>query len=640
MKRYLSRIGRESAIEIILNTFPRPDRNEKIPVTDAIGRVSSIPVYSPETIPQCRIASMDGVAVHSADTISAQDRAPYELHTTALINTGQQIPDGYDAVIPSEEICRSESGRELIRRPARPFQNIRERGGEVRKGQFILPGGHIFNPADIGALLTYGISEVMVRSLIVGLIPTGDELIPPGDMPGPGQVRESNTTMLAAILRQAGVTPVIYDIIPDDPARLSQMITTAAHECDIVVISAGSSAGNRDYTREVIEELGSILFHGVAIKPGKTLLCGVFNEKPVFGLPGQPVAALTACREVITPVLQRWGFQSPALPEITGRVAEPIPSDGGIDEYVFVSVIRIQGENLILPRPRGPGGQMHGIRANGILHIPARKEGYPEGAMVTVLLTRGAHNDIPGILLCGQSGILTDTLEAESNSEDIPLIIRPMSEIGAAAALCKGNCHGIILSGHPENRESEVFSFLRSACNDPLTVIKISSLQYGFCSPRKLTPADIPSLQDIWYSVGLAPEIFLEEFADQYSQADTINPGCLTAVETEDSVINAVKTGDADAGFCNEPAANEAGLFFLPIREETRFLVFREKPGIGEEISPLLEFLASDQWKRQEHFPPGYTAIVDGDVVFRITPETAGEGSEAVMQENPDGIKQ
>jgi putative molybdopterin biosynthesis protein len=593
--------------------FLRPERSEMIPVSEAAGRINASPVYSPETMPQCRIATMDGTAVHSADTRIARDQAPSELEDSVKINTGQPVPGGYDAIIPSEEIWMSPSGKILIRKPARPSQNIRETGDEIRKGRLILPYGHRIIPSDIGALLTYGISTIRVRSLIAGLIPTGDELILPSDFPGPGQVRESNTAMIAACLRQAGVSPVCHDIIPDEPDSLRQAIASATQECDIVIVSAGSSAGSRDYTREVIEELGSIQFHGVAIKPGKTLLCGDIEGKPVIGLPGQPVAALTAWREVVQPFIRSWGFQSPSIPTCTARVAEPIPSDGGIDEYVFVSVIGIRGEKIVLPRPRGPGGQMHGIRSNGILHIPAQKEGYPEGATVTVRLIRETDDDCRNILLCGPAGIITDLLEVECSSEDISTSIRAMSEIGAAAALCKENCHGIILSGSPDIRKSEVYNLFISACPDPLVVVNICSLQYGICSPRKLTPADIPDLKVVYYPTEFSP------------QAEVLHAGCLRAAGDENSVINAIKAGETSAGFCTEAKAYEAGLYFLPVHKEPLVLVFREKPEIIREISPFIRFLSSDQWHQNDHLPQGYTTDRAGEVICHLTQATREE---------------
>lgn len=474
MKRYLSQIPLAQAITLLTDSFSRPQRTEILPVEEAAGRIIASPVYATDTVPAVRIAAMDGIAVRSEDTAPAQDQRPGELTEAILVSTGQEIPDRYDAVIPSEEICFSGEGKYLVRRPARPNQYIRRPGEEISQGRLILQSGHRIIPSDIGALLTYGVREVEVRSLIVGLIPTGDELIPGFEDPKPGQVRESNTAILTADLFQAGARPIRYGIVPDDPDLIREAITAAWEACDLIVISAGSSGGSRDHTREVIGQLGTVLFHGVAMRPGKTLLCGMIKEKPVIGLPGQPMAALTAWREVVSTLLTSWGFGLSTCPECIARTAEPISSDGGIDEFVPVSVIRVQQKDIVLPRPRGAAGQMQGISSNAILHIPASKEGYQEGAMVRVRLIRQPCGE-PGILIAGESDTLTDYLQARFSLETCSLIFRPLSAVWAAAALCKGTCHGIILAESDLRQDTEITRILLAGCSDRIRSLGIGS---------------------------------------------------------------------------------------------------------------------------------------------------------------------
>ncbi|PWR71251.1 molybdenum cofactor synthesis domain-containing protein [Methanospirillum lacunae] len=465
MKRYLSKIPLPEAITILTKTFPQPDQREFIPAEEANGRVLASPVYAQATIPAARLASMDGIAVRCQETFEARDQNPILLMNVISISTGQVVPTGYDAVIASEEIGFAGDDRYEIRRPARMGQNIREPGEEVKAGRLILHPGHRIEPSDLGALITYGIREVEARSLVVGLIPTGDELVQGDQEPKPGQVRESNTAVIAASLVQAGITAVRYPITPDEPDLIRNVISIAAQSCDLVLISAGSSGGSRDHTREVIEELGSILFHGVAMRPGKTILCGNVESTPVIGLPGQPMASLTAWREIVIPLLRSWEFDLQQIHESSAVTAEPIPSDGGIDEFIPVSIVRILGEDYVFPRPRGAAGQMQAVRSNAVLHIPAVKEGYREGATVTVRLTR-QHRDEQGILIAGISDTLTDLLQATFISHTYHLIIRPLSAIGAAAALCKGMCHGIFISGSATGKDSDISRLLQSGCRD------------------------------------------------------------------------------------------------------------------------------------------------------------------------------
>jgi len=471
VKRYLSKIPLPEAIRILTEAFPRSERRETLKAEEAVGRVLASPVYANATIPSARLSSMDGIAVKSRDTSDARDQSPVQLTDVISISTGQVVPPEYDAVIASEEIGVAGENNFQIRRPARMGQNIREPGEEVRQGRLILHPGHRIIPSDLGALITYGIRDVEVRSLAVGLIPTGDELVAGNEEPKPGQVRESNTAVIAASLMQAGITPVRYPITPDDPDQIRDAISTAVQACDLVLISAGSSGGNRDHTREVIEELGSILFHGIAMRPGKTILCGTVNDKPVIGLPGQPMASLTAWREVVVPLLDSWEFDLQQYPESSAITAEPIPSDGGIDEFIPVSVVRVLGEDYVFPRPRGAAGQMQAVCSNAVLHIPAVKEGYREGAVVTVRHTR-THHDEQGILIAGVSDTLTDRLQANFISHNFHLIIRPLSAVGAAVALCKGTCHGIFLH-ESISTDTDVSRLLQSGCKDPVRSVVV-----------------------------------------------------------------------------------------------------------------------------------------------------------------------
>jgi putative molybdopterin biosynthesis protein len=480
VRRYLSQIPIIQAVSLLKDSFPCPHRTEIIQVCHASGRIVASPVFAPDTVPDTRIAAMDGIAVKSIDTISAQDQNPGELSDVALINTGQDIPDEYDAIIPAEELWSLSGDKYQIRKPARSSQHIRMPGEDIQKGRLILIPDHQITPSDIGALLTFGITEVEVRCMKVGLIPTGDELISSAEKPKPGQVRESNTAVLAAYLIQAGAHPIRYPITPDNPGLIRDAIRTAHMECDLVIVSAGSSAGTRDHTREVIEELGTILFHGVAIRPGKSLLCGEIEGRPILGLPGQPMANQTAWREIGSHLLDHWGFRSPELPLCSARVAEAIPSDGGIDEFVMVSVVWIGGENMVLPRPRGAAGQMNGIRANGILHVPASKEGYHEGATVKVRMTR--ENRKRGeILIAGISNLLTDYLQILFSMDSDPvsdvqptqIMIRPMSPIGASASLYKGACHAVIIKQSDIMQGTDACNLMKSAGKSRLISIGI-----------------------------------------------------------------------------------------------------------------------------------------------------------------------
>jgi len=366
--------------------FPHPDRTIRAPVAGATGRVTAAPVHSPITVPTTDIAARDGFAVVSSETTGADDENPILLRAPFRVNTGNAIPPGCDAVIMIEDVI-GEDGAWCTCRAVSPGEHVHPAGEEIETGDLILPAGHLIHPCDIGALLTYGITEVDLRAAKVGLIPTGSELVPAGERPGPGEMIESNTAAAAAWLGEAGATCTRYPIVRDDPELLRQAIARGVRENDLLVISAGSSAGTRDFTAGIIAELGEVLVHGIAMKPGKPAIVGRIDGKPVIGVPGYPIAAMAAVRELALPLLEGWGFYSPYGEHLRARLTRAVLADPGFDEYVLLTVSRAGDHHIATPLPRGAGTQMMVVRANAYLHVPPGIGSIHEGTEVEVRLT-------------------------------------------------------------------------------------------------------------------------------------------------------------------------------------------------------------------------------------------------------------
>jgi putative molybdopterin biosynthesis protein len=285
VKRYLELRSLDEALALLTTSFAVPRRTEKVPIMQAAGRVVAEPIFAKYSVPAVNISAMDGIAVRSRDTIGASDRNPVTLKHCARVNTGNIIPPEFDAVIMIEDVWESGS-RFQVRRAAVPWQHVRPAGEDIKENKLVLPRGHLIRPFDIGALVTYGITSIEVLAVNVGIIPTGSELVPLGVRPGPGQVVESNTVMAQVFLSQMGAHCTRLPIVQDDPDLIRESIRTAIRENDVVLISAGSSAGTRDFTESVIRSLGELIFHGVAVKPGKPVMLGKIDGKPVLGLPG------------------------------------------------------------------------------------------------------------------------------------------------------------------------------------------------------------------------------------------------------------------------------------------------------------------------------------------------------------------
>ena len=252
-------------------------RTELIPVQTACGRVTAKPVYANICAPHYAASAMDGVAVNARDTFGATETTPVNLKPGQFIvlDTGDPIPENCDAVIMVEDIVKNEDGTITIHAAAAPWQHIRQIGEDICAGEMILPAHMTVSPSAIGAMIAGGVLEIeVIRKPRVGIIPTGDEIIPPCTDPKPGDILEFNGSIFSAMIRSWGAEATVYPIVPDKFDQIKAMVAKAADECDLVILNAGSSAGREDFSVKVIRELGEVLYHGIAMKPGKPAILG------------------------------------------------------------------------------------------------------------------------------------------------------------------------------------------------------------------------------------------------------------------------------------------------------------------------------------------------------------------------------
>ncbi|MFH0967158.1 MAG: molybdopterin molybdotransferase MoeA [Methanobacteriota archaeon] len=358
------------AKKILLSSFQAPDNPVRIPVSDACGRILAEPVYSNRTNPPMLLSGPDGIAVKSEETIGAGEDTIIELNASR-VNTGMPMPEGFDAVIQVEEVKEVAENRYQIHTPVLPFQNTVPCGVDILKGDVVLDKGHHIIPFDIGALLTYGVRDVAVKDWKIGLIATGDEVVPPNKIPLPGQIIDSNSSMIGAYLKQYGITPIFFPIIPDDPESMTQEVYKISRACDMVLIFGGSSAGSKDYTVDALEQSGTLLFHGVGMAPGKPVSLAQVNGRPVFGMPGPSIASLTALYQLVYPLLRQWGVPIPPDTYVRGALTEPVASFDGFDMFLMMHVHQNNGRTFITPVER-KFGQMMGIRADAVLHVGSK----------------------------------------------------------------------------------------------------------------------------------------------------------------------------------------------------------------------------------------------------------------------------
>ncbi len=379
-------ISMKDAQKSILSSFTHNPHKKVISITDAIGKVLAEPVLSNRTMPPMSLAGPDGIAVKSIETQGASAEHPIMIQAVK-VNTGLPMPEGYDAVIAIEEVEQIGDNQYLIRTPVVANQNTVPFGTDVMKDQIIAYPGHCLTPYDVAACANYGVRNVTVTSWKLGIIPTGDEIIPIGKEPVPGQIIDTNSLMISGYLHSYGVSTEIYPILPDNADTLSSQIKAACEDCDMVLLFGGSSAGSKDYTVDAIDMSGSLLFHGVAMGPGKPVSCGVVDGKPVVGMPGPAVASLITFYQLIFPLLKSWGVPIPPKKVVLGEITDDITPFNGWDVFHLVNVKNTMGKVYVLPMERR-FGQLMGLKADAILHIPRGSDGFKKGEQVSVTLLR------------------------------------------------------------------------------------------------------------------------------------------------------------------------------------------------------------------------------------------------------------
>ena len=399
----------EEVLALIEEEFsPLKDRVEQVSLEHAVGRTLAEDILATEYVPDFDRSTVDGYAVRARDTFGCSDAIPAILTLTGevlmgqgaggklepdccrAVPTGGAVPEGADSVVMVEYTEDYGDGTVGIGKSAAPGQNMIFRGDDVYPGKPVLRKGRVLACQDIGALAAIGRTVVpVVRPLTVGVISTGDELVPPEVIPGPGQVRDVNSPMLGAMLTAFGAKVRHYGIVVDDEAKLERTFRLAASECDAVLLSGGSSVGVKDAACRLLSEMGTILLHGIAIKPGKPTILAKCGEKPMVGLPGHPVAAYFITKLFVLPLLRRLMDRKEESYTVTARISESIGANHGRAQYHCCRLERREGVLTAYPI-RGKSGLITTLAgADGYFCITRDCEGLPQGAEVQVTVSSG-----------------------------------------------------------------------------------------------------------------------------------------------------------------------------------------------------------------------------------------------------------
>jgi putative molybdopterin biosynthesis protein len=361
---------------------------EHVPVEDAAGRVTARAVRARVSVPAVASAAMDGIALPAAETAASVVPAG----RFAVVDTGDPLPPGCDAVVPREHLRRRPDGTVQLRGPARAGQHVRQVGESVLAGAELVPAGRVLRPADLAAAAAGGHRTLPVRRRpLVAIVPTGDEVRPLGADLAPGELLDTNSLMLAATLRELGCAVRVAPIEPDDPDRIAAAVGSSCRGgADLVLVLAGSSAGRDDHTGAVLRGLGAVVVQGVAVRPAHPVLLGVVHggpAVPVIGVPGYPVSAALAVELFAVPLLVDLQRRLPARPRtVEARLGCAVPGHAGVEEHVLVT---LPGDGTAVPLDRKAGAQAALARADGVLRIDPARAGVEAGQVVTVHLLDG-----------------------------------------------------------------------------------------------------------------------------------------------------------------------------------------------------------------------------------------------------------
>lgn len=399
----------EEVLALIDTEFaPLPGLMEWVGLSEAMGRILAEDIAATEYVPDFNRSTVDGYAVRARDTFGCSDAIPAILpmvgevlmgegadftlapETCCAVPTGGAVPGGADSVVMLEYTEDYGDGTIGIAKPAAPGQNMIFRGDDVYPGKIVLHKGRVLSSQDIGALAAIGKTRIPVaRRLKVGILSTGDELVPPEEAPGPGQIRDVNSPMLSALLCAFGMDVIPYGIIRDNEQTLSAAMARAAAECDAVLVSGGSSVGVKDASCRIIESMGSLLMHGIAMKPGKPTILGKAGAKPLVGLPGHPVAAYFVTRLFVLPLLAKLSGRTMRQYTTTAYLSENISANHGRAQYHGCRLIQENGRQIACPI-RGKSGLITSLAGtDGFFCIGRDCEGLPQGAQIQVTITLG-----------------------------------------------------------------------------------------------------------------------------------------------------------------------------------------------------------------------------------------------------------
>jgi putative molybdopterin biosynthesis protein len=623
-KIYLQDKPRHEALHEILTHFEPKRQIEWVDSTFALGRITAEAIFAKVSMPHYHASAMDGIAVQAEKTYAAHEKNPIQLKRNEdfiYVDTGHAVPSPYNAVIMIENVEEIDEDILEIIEPASPWQHIRPIGEDIVQEEMLFPPSHTIRPVDIGALLASKSLEIPVfKKPVVTIIPTGNELVQPHEQLSPGRLIEFNGSVFASYVLEWGGQPNLTGIVVDEPEKIREALLKATEESDIVVINAGSSAGSKDYTVHIIEELGEVFTHGVATRPGKPVILGKVNGTIVVGVPGYPVSAYLALEWFIRPLIcDYYHISVPKRQTVKVKLGRRIVSTMGAEDFIRMNIGFVDGTFVANPLTRAAGVTMSLVRADGMLVIPPEVSGYEQGEVVDVELLRPLEEISQAIVFNGSHDLTIDLLSVQLKRVNLhsKIISSHVGSLAGLMAIKKGEAHvaGVHLLD-PETGEYNLPYIKRFLAGQEIVLFPFLKRKQGWFLPEG-NPLQIQSVQDIVEKKcdfvnrqkGAGTRVLFDKLLKESNLKSIEVIGYQREMFSHLSVAAEVKTNPNAVGLGIYPAAKAMDLTFLPVADEDYDLVMTKAFFDSLQGKTLIDVIGSQEFKNEVEKIGGYWLV-------------------------------
>ncbi len=624
---------------------------EEIPLDEnALGRVTTEPIWAEISSPHYHASAMDGFAVRAVATNGAMPSAPVTLFTgpeAQYVDTGDPLPEWANAVIPIENVESLDEHDQItteIRKPksirvraaVTPWSHVRPLGEDIVATQLVLPAGHVLRPADLGAIAASGHQTIRVACKPkVAILPTGTELVPIGSKLKSGDILEYNSLVLASQIKQMGGDPTRYPITKDDFDLICQRVAEAAQTHDLVLLNAGSSAGAEDFSSRVVEKLGTLLVHGVAVRPGHPVILGMVDrgvtsqsparQIPIVGVPGYPVSAALTIDIFVESLIARWLGRRPLeLPLETATLTRKLVSPAGDDDFVRVVVGKVGDKLLAAPLSRGAGVITSLVQADGLALVPSGTQGMEAGEKIQVRMYRNRSEIDKTILAIGSHDLTLDLIAQFLAEHDRRLASANVGSQGGLVALRRGEAH--IAGSHlldPQDGTYNISYIRQYMPGIPVKVVALVGRDQGLIVKKgnskgikSLKDLTNPEIQFVNRQRGAGTRVLLDYHLNLMSISKDSIAGYNQEEYTHLGIASAVASGRADCGLGVAAAAQALDLEFISLFQERYDLVIPKQFADGELLTPLFDLLMDARFREAVSKLKGYDVSVMGTLIL------------------------